>query len=163
MNINKEEIVIVWFKRDLRLQDNEAIQNALKTNKRILFLYVFENSLIDDPHYDIRHWNFIKQSIVALNDELKKYNTKVLCVQTEVVNAFNQIFDSYKIDTVFSHQETGLLITYNRDKEFTRYCRNNSINWEENNNNGVLRGLLTREDWFVNGMIICMLLKLKIN
>jgi len=148
MNINKEEIVIVWFKRDLRLQDNEAIQNALKTNKRILFLYVFENSLIDDPHYDIRHWNFIKQSIVALNDELKKYNTKVLCVQTEVVNAFNQIFDSYKIDTVFSHQETGLLITYNRDKEFTRYCRNNSINWEENNNNGVLRGLLTREDWF---------------
>ena len=119
MNINKEEIVIVWFKRDLRLQDNEAIQNALEANKRILFLYVFENSLIEDPHYDIRHWNFIKQSIVALNDELKKYNTKVLCVQTEVVNAFNQIFDNYNIDTVYSHQETGLLITYNRDKEFT--------------------------------------------
>jgi deoxyribodipyrimidine photo-lyase len=41
MNINKEEIHIVWFKRDLRLQDNEAIQNALKANKRVLFLYVF--------------------------------------------------------------------------------------------------------------------------
>ena len=148
MHINKEEIHIVWFKRDLRLQDNEAIQNALASNKRVLFLYVFENSLIADPHYDQRHWNFIKQSIAALNLELKKYNTKVLCVQTEVVNAFNQIFNSFKIDTVFSHQETGLLITYNRDKEFTRYCRNNSVAWKENNNNGVLRGLLNRADWF---------------
>lgn len=148
MHINKEEIHVVWFKRDLRLQDNEAIQNALASNKRVLFLYVFENSLIADPHYDQRHWNFIKQSITALNLELKKYNTKILCVQTEVVNAFNQIFNSFKIDTVFSHQETGLLITYNRDKEFTRYCRNNSVVWKENNNNGVLRGLLNRADWF---------------
>jgi deoxyribodipyrimidine photo-lyase len=148
MNINNEEIHVVWFKRDLRLQDNEAIKNALASNKRVLFLYVFENSLIDDPHYDVRHWNFIKQSIIDLNADLKKYDTQVLCVQTEVVNAFNQIFNSYKVDTVFSHQETGLLITYNRDKEFTRYCRNNSIKWEENNNNGVLRGLLDRKDWF---------------
>ena len=148
MHINKEEIHVVWFKRDLRLQDNEAIENALASNKRVLFLYVFENSLMDDPHYDERHWNFIKQSIVDLNTDLKKYNTKVLCVHAEVVSAFNQIFNSYKVDTVFSHQETGLLITYNRDKEFTRYCRNNSVNWEENNNNGVLRGLLNRQDWF---------------
>ena len=148
MHINKEEIHVVWFKRDLRLQDNEAIENALASNKRVLFLYVFENSLMDDPHYDERHWNFIKQSIVDLNTDLKKYNTKVLCVNAEVVSAFNQIFNSYKVDTVFSHQETGLLITYNRDKEFTRYCRNNSVNWEENNNNGVLRGLLNRQDWF---------------
>ena len=148
MNTNREEIHVVWFKRDLRLQDNEAIQNALKSKKRVLFLYVFENSLIEDPHYDTRHWDFIKQSLVDINNELKEYNTKVLCVQTEVVNAFNQLLDSYKVNTVFSHQETGLLITYNRDKEFTRYCRNNSLNWVENNNNGVLRGLLNREDWF---------------
>jgi deoxyribodipyrimidine photo-lyase len=148
MHINKEEIHVVWFKRDLRLQDNEAIKNALASNKRVLFLYVFENTLLNDAHYDVRHWNFIKQSILDLNTDLKKYNTKVLCVQTEVVNAFNQIFNSYKVDTVFSHQETGLLITYNRDKEFTRHCRNNSVKWKENNNNGVLRGLLNRKDWF---------------
>jgi deoxyribodipyrimidine photo-lyase len=148
MNINKEEIQIVWFKRDLRLQDNEANKNALASNKRVRFLYVFENSLVEDPHYDIRHWNFIKQSLVDLNTDLKKHNSKVLCVQTEVVSAFNQLFNKYNVHTVFSHQETGLLITYNRDKEFIRYCRNNSVNWKESNNNGILRGLLSREDWF---------------
>ncbi|WP_299056527.1 cryptochrome/deoxyribodipyrimidine photo-lyase family protein [uncultured Polaribacter sp.] len=148
MHTNKEEIQVVWFKRDLRLQDNEAIYNALQTNKRVLFMYVFEPSLISDPHYDDRHWNFIKESIEDLNKDLKIYNSKVLCVQTEVVTAFNQLLETYNIATVYSHQETGLLKTYNRDKEFTRYCRNNSIAWLENNNNGVLRGLLNREDWF---------------
>ena len=147
MNTNKEEINIVWFKRDLRLQDNEAIYNALTSNKRLLFLYVFENTLLNDPHYDERHWNFIKQSLEDLNNELKDYKTRVLCIRTDLINAFNQLLNRYKINTVFSHQETGLLITYNRDKDFTRYCRNNSIKWVENRNNGVLRGLLNREDW----------------
>ncbi len=147
MNIN-EEINIVWLKRDLRLEDNEAIFNSLKSEKRTILIYVFEKSLLADEHYADRHWNFIKQSIINLNEDLLKYNTKVLCVTSEVVTTFNQLLNYYKIDTVFSHQETGLLITYKRDKDFKRYCRNNSINWIENNNNGVLRGLLNREDWF---------------
>ena len=147
MNI-KEEINIVWLKRDLRLQDNESIFNALSSEKRVLFLYVFENSLIEDVHYSERHWNFIKQSLVEMNNDLAAFNSKILTVNTEVVTAFNQLQNFYTINTVFSHQETGLLITFNRDKEFVRYCRNNSIHWKENINNGVLRGLLNREDWF---------------
>jgi deoxyribodipyrimidine photo-lyase len=144
----REEINIIWLKRDLRLQDNEAIKNALSSNKRILFIYVFEKSLQEDVHYNERHWNFIKESLVDINEDLLEYNSKVLIVNSEVINAFNQVQNSYRIGTVFSHQETGLLITYQRDKYFKRFCRNNSIQWEENNNNGVLRGLLNREDWF---------------
>lgn len=144
----REEINIIWLKRDLRLQDNEAIKNALSSNKRILFIYVFEKSLQEDVHYNERHWNFIKESLADINEDLLEYNTKVLTVNSEVINAFNQLQDSYRIGTVFSHQETGLLITYQRDKYFKRFCRNNSIQWEENNNNGVLRGLLNRADWF---------------
>ena len=148
MNTKREEIVVVWFKRDLRLQDNEAIFNALQTKKRILFLYVFEDSLLTDPHYNQRHFNFIKQSLQDINEDIKNYHTKIVSVQTEVVSAFNLLQNKYIISSVFSHQETGLLITYERDKVFARYCKNNSINWVENTNNAVSRGLLNREDWF---------------
>ncbi|QTD38527.1 deoxyribodipyrimidine photo-lyase [Polaribacter batillariae] len=124
---NREEINIVWFKRDLRIQDNEAIYNALASKKRVLFIYVFEKSLQDDIHYSERHWNFIKQSLVDLNEDLKKYDSEILCVSSEINTTFNQLLNTYKINTVFSHQETGLLLTYNRDKDFARFCRNNSI------------------------------------
>ena len=147
MSTNKKSINIVWLKRDLRLEDNEAIANAIEANKPFLLLYVFEKSLLTDPHYDERHWNFIKESLEELNSKLKKYNTKVLSITSEVIITYNQLLNYYQIDTVFSHQETGLLVTYNRDKDFARFCRNNNINWVENNNNGVLRGLLNRKDW----------------
>ncbi|WP_435415614.1 deoxyribodipyrimidine photo-lyase/cryptochrome family protein [Polaribacter aestuariivivens] len=145
---NREEINVVWFKRDLRIQDNEAIYNALTSKKRVLFIYVFEKSLQDDIHYSERHWNFIKQSLVDLNEDLKKYDSEILCVSSEINTTFNQLLNTYKINTVYSHQETGLLLTYNRDKDFARFCRNNSIKWKENKNNAILRGLLNREDWF---------------
>ena len=145
---NREDIVIVWLKRDLRLHDNEAVFNALKSGKRVLLLYVFENLLLNDKHYSQRHWDFIKQSIQDLNEDLVAYNTKILSVTGEVFSVFNQLMNKFRVKHVYSHQETGLLVTFNRDKEFARYCRNNSIDWQENINNGVLRGLLNREDWF---------------
>tara|TARA_B110000091_G_C13782277_1_gene461745 strand:- start:398 stop:1891 length:1494 start_codon:yes stop_codon:yes gene_type:complete len=150
MNTNREIIQVVWLKRDLRLDDNEAITNALASKNRILFIYVFEDSLRNDRHYNERHWIFIKQSLENLNVRLKKHNTQVLTVNSEVIPCFNQLQNFFQIDRVFSHQETGLLITYNRDKYFNRYCKNNSIDWVESTNNGVLRGLLNREDWFEN-------------
>lgn len=148
MHSNKENISIVWFKRDLRLQDNAALYKALKSGKRLLLLYVFENILLNDMHYSERHWNFIKESLRDLNKKLDNYNTKVLVVQSDIISVFNTLFEHYNISEVFSHKETGLLVTYNRDKAFNRYCKNNLINWTEKNNNGVKRGLKNREQWF---------------
>ena len=146
--MNKEKINLVWLKRDLRLHDNEAISRAIKNGKRFLIFYAFEKILINDPHYNSRHWNFIKQSLVDLNSELKEHQSKILSVASDVIGLCNQIQNFYTIETIYSHQETGILTTYTRDKEFKRYCRNNNIDWKENVNNGVQRGLKHRENWF---------------
>jgi deoxyribodipyrimidine photo-lyase len=150
MPTEKEHINVVWLKRDLRLQDNEAISNALNTGKRTLLLYVFEHILLNDEHYSERHFNFIKESIRDLNEQLEPYNSKVLCMTSDIASAFNHLQEFYKIKHVYSHVETGILVTYNRDKEFKRYCRNNFIQWHESKNNGVERGLVNRDNWFEN-------------
>ena len=150
MNFKKQAISVVWLKRDLRLHDNEAIFNALKSSKKVLFLYMFEPLLLEDTHYSERHWNFIKESIKDLNEQLKIYNSKVLAVKSDCIQTFNKLLSFYKITHVFSHQETGILKTYERDKSFKRYCRNNLISWIENINNGVQRGLSNRDKWVEN-------------
>jgi deoxyribodipyrimidine photo-lyase len=147
MNSNRNHINIVWFKRDLRLQDNEAIFNAIQSKTPTLLLYVFENSLQNDGHYSQRHWDFIKQSILDINQQLQPFNTKILSVSGEVISIINSIQEIYKIDSVFSHQETGIKITYERDKSFKRFCKNNVINWKENINNGIFRALENRKNW----------------
>ena len=147
MHINKEHINLIWFKRDLRLQDHEAIHQALQGNKRCLFLYVFEKQLLEDVHYNERHWNFIKSSLIDINQDLAQHNTKVLVVNSDVIAAFNLIQSRYHIDAIFSHQETGLKVTYERDKIVSRYCRNNIVTWNEYVSNGVLRGIQNRDQW----------------
>ncbi len=144
----KETINIVWLKRDLRLVDNESIFNAIQQEKRCLLIYVFEPLLLNDPHYSERHFNFIKQSLVDLNHRLARFQSKVLVIESELISAFKKLLSYYTIETIFSHQETGLLVTYDRDKEFARFCRNNLIEWVECINNGVRRGLKNRKDWF---------------
>ena len=148
MTSNREHISVVWFKRDLRLHDNEAINNALISGNRVLFVYMFEEILLNSPFYSERHWNFIKESLSDLNTRLLTYNTEILVVESDVISVFNQLQNHFKITNVFSHLETGILTTFERDKTFKRYCKNNFISWIENSNNGVQRGLKNRETWF---------------
>lgn len=147
MIIDKPHINLVWLKRDLRLEDNEAIFNALSSGKPVLLLYVFEELLIEDEHYSQRHWDFVKQSLADLNSRLKAFDSKVLTVQSDMIAVVNQLLNTYHISDVYSHQETGILITYERDKTFTRFCKNNLITWHENIHNGVQRGLKDRDQW----------------
>ena len=114
---------------------------------RTVFLYVFEDSLQQDPHYSERHWNFIKESLKDINLLLEPYGTKILTVRSEVVEAFSVLQQFWVIDTVYSHQETGLKITFERDKAFARFCKNNLIEWNESVNNGVFRGRKDRSNW----------------
>ena len=126
------EIAVVWFKRDLRLQDNEAVFNAITSGKKILFVYIFEESIIQDEHYSKRHWDFVKESIRDINQELLLYNTQVLTVNSEVLSFFRYLTSVSNVTNVYSHIETGILATYNRDKTFKRFCNNNVIEWKEN-------------------------------
>jgi deoxyribodipyrimidine photo-lyase len=148
MNIdNKIEINVVLFKRDLRLHDNGAIHNALSSGRKTLFVFVFEDILLSDPHYSDRHWNFIKESLIDLNNSLVAYNSEILIVRSNINRTLQIIQETYKISHVYSHQETGIKVTYDRDKNLKRFLLNNMIKWVENVNNGVFRGLKDRENW----------------
>lgn len=138
---------IVWFKRDLRLFDNEALFRALESDKPTLLLYIFEPSLLNDHHYSPRHFDFIKQSLEDLQKQLKSYSTEILIIESEVVDALEKINQIQSISTLFSHQETGIKLTFDRDKAITTFCKKNNILWNEYITNGVKRGLSNRKTW----------------
>lgn len=74
--------------------------------------------------------------------------------QGEVTDVLRALQEEFMIDTIFSHEETGLKITYDRDKAVTRFCREKAIAWHEFQCNGVIRRLAdggagARADWVV--------------
>ncbi len=140
-------IVIHWFKRDLRLEDNEALSKAIQDKYPCLCIYIFEDIILENPHYSRRHFDFIKQSLEELNSKLKDYNTRVLGVHTNAISFFKSLIQKFEIKTVYSHQETGLYCTYQRDIALAKFFSSNNIKWVETQNNGVKRGRSNRKNW----------------
>ena len=122
---------IVWFKRDLRLHDHEALHEALSSSGKTLLLYIFEPSLMKDYHYSQRHFDFIKQSLEALQKELLKYHTQILIVQGEAVAVFEKLSKLISIRAVYSHQETGIKLTFDRDLAVAKLLKDKGITWNE--------------------------------
>ena len=143
----KEPINIFWFKKDLRLLDNEPLNNAVRKKEKLLLIYCFEPSLKKNRHYSTRHWNFIKESINDLNSYLKKIDTHIHTYNKEIIDVLKEIQNKFLVKKIFSHNETGLNVTFERDILLKEFCQNNSIQWEEEINNGVFRGLKNRKNW----------------
>ena len=143
----KKPINIFWFKRDLRLFDNEPLNNAVSQKEKLLLIYCFEPSLKKNKHYSTKHWNFIKESINDLNIYLKNIDTHIHIYNKEFTDVLKKIQDKFLVKKIFSHNETGLNVTFERDILLKEYCKENSIQWEEEINNGVFRGLKNRKNW----------------
>lgn len=65
----------------------------------------------------------------------------------EVIDVLGTLQQQFTIDTLFSHEETGLKITYDRDKAVAQFCREQGISWQESQSNGVIRRLKNRDTW----------------
>lgn len=65
----------------------------------------------------------------------------------EVIDVLRTLQTQVRIHTLFSHQETGIRLTYQRDKQVAQFCRQQAIHWQEFQSNGVIRGLKNRDTW----------------
>ncbi len=138
----KESINVLWFKRDLRLSDHQPLSNVLKESEKTLALYVFEPIIENNYDFDIKHWQFVYQSLI----EIKK-SISVHLFYGEAQDVFNDIQRVYSIKSVFSHEESGVDITFKRDLNLKMYFSNQNIKWREYQSNGVIRGLRNRRSW----------------
>ena len=145
--MSKEDITVVWFKRDLRLTDHEPLKLAQQMNLPILLLYCFEPSIMRYHDSDVRHWRFIYESIQAMQEQLKVYQAKLYYFHQEAPAVFEILQEQYCIRYVFSHQEIGTQITYNRDIRLANWFGSNQTIWKESRLNGVIRKLKSRQNW----------------
>ncbi|MGB2244598.1 MAG: FAD-binding domain-containing protein [Flavobacteriaceae bacterium] len=147
MPTNRPSIGLVWLKRDLRLRDHAPLFTALQRHNKVLLIYILEPSLVQENHFSSRHLTFIKQSLTDLKLQLNAYNTTLLTVNDEIIPAFEKLQKRYRIEQLYSHIETGIELTYRRDRAVRKWCDHNRIEWEEFRQQGVVRGLRDRKKW----------------
>jgi deoxyribodipyrimidine photo-lyase len=138
---------IVWLKRDLRTSDHEALFQAENQKEDYLIVYLFEPSLILHKDVSERHLQFVYHSLLNMNRFLKPANRRIQIFHGEAKEVFEFLISKYKLKNVFSHQESGTKITWNRDKNISSLFKKKGVKWEEFQTEGIIRGINNRVGW----------------
>ncbi len=141
------QINMVWLKRDIRLQDHIPLKMAEADGLPYLIIFIFEPSLIAYPDTSIRHLQFQYHSLLHINNKLKAYNREVLLLHSEAVSALECIAKNYQIRKIYSYQETGIQLSYDRDKSVAKFCKAQNISWHQFQRDGIVRGIKNRAGW----------------
>jgi deoxyribodipyrimidine photo-lyase len=143
----KPTINLVWMKRDLRTQDHEPLMLAEKAGLPYFIVFCFEPSIISHPDTSTRHVQFQYQSLLKVNEKLDVYGRNVHLVYGEMVDVLSWLSIHFTIANLFSYRESGIRLTWLRDKAVKQWCIEQQVDWTECKRDGIQRGIRNREGW----------------
>ena len=145
--MGRPDVHVVWFKRDLRVHDHAALTAAVETSAPVLPLYVLEPSLLAHPHTSPRHVELILDGLADLRESLAALGAPLVVRVGEVVDILEDLSTQVAVDSVHSHEEFGVLATWERDRAVADWCRARGVRYREHRQSGAMRGLASRDTW----------------
>jgi deoxyribodipyrimidine photo-lyase len=123
------EIVIFWFRRDLRLNDNHALYQALNSGYKVLPIFIFDKNILSCLPRNDKRVSLIYDKIHELNDELHaRYQSGIRVFYDYPENAFLQILDKYSVKAVYTNKDYEPY-AIERDNKITKLLANKGVNF----------------------------------
>ena len=145
-------INVVWLKRDLRLFDNAPLVSAnrcaLEGRHKLLIVYIIEDEYWKLEEHSYRQWEFIKQSLLEMRGSLRDVSKQnIVVLRGDTIQCFADLHQHFGINAVYSHEETGIDWTFQRDIKVAKFLTKIGVPWHQHSNGGVIRKLKSRNDW----------------
>jgi deoxyribodipyrimidine photo-lyase len=123
-----DKISIFWFRRDLRLHDNVALFNALKSGEKVLPIFIFDTSILDKlPKNDARV-SFIIKELRSMNEHLKSFDASIDILHGKPIEVFESLIKKYQIGSVFTNQDYEPY-AIRRDQEILELLKSENISF----------------------------------
>ena len=98
--------VIMWFRRDLRLSDNSALNAALRSGSPIICVFVFDPVILKSRNIGAPRMAFLLKALLSLDTALLQYGGK-LCSAAEILD--NPIVEYHQRRETRRHGKTSHL------------------------------------------------------
>ncbi len=149
-------ISIVWFRRDLRLQDNQAVDEALvataKNNECCLFVFVVDPWFFSQPEIGWLRVRFLFESLAALDTALAKQGNRLIVLQGESVATITNLLTTltarqYQPTLYFNHD---IQVAYGRERDeaVRAYCVEHDISIRTTDNYFLLHDESNMDNWW---------------
>jgi deoxyribodipyrimidine photo-lyase len=100
------EVNIFWFRRDLRLDDNAGLYHALKQDKPVVPVFIFDTNILDDLEEKTdRRVEFIHLTLENLQAALVKKGASLEVYYGTPMAAFKKLLEKYRIEKVFTNHD----------------------------------------------------------
>ncbi len=97
---------ICWFRRDLRLDDNAALYHALKDDKPVLPVFIFDKNILDQLEIKAdRRVEFIHSVLEEMQTDLKTMGSSLEVYYGYPEDVYKQLLKKYKIEKVFTNTD----------------------------------------------------------
>ena len=102
---------LVWFRSDLRLQDNPALRNAFEQAKNVHAVFIFSNNQLKKHNEANVKIDFLKSNLFLLEDKLNKLNVPLTIIDSggfdNDASLIEQFIEKKNIKKVFWNNQFG--------------------------------------------------------
>ena len=141
---------IVWFRYDLRLEDNEAFIEATK-NGNVLPIFIFDENYFKLDTSSSFHLKFCEDSLKDLNQSLKNlYNSKINIYYGDTTEILKNISKKFNISEIYSHHVFKNNYLSKIDGKISKFFKECNIQWYLFNQFGIQLGKRDRYRWSYN-------------
>jgi deoxyribodipyrimidine photo-lyase len=128
MNSNTP-IVLFWFRRDLRLDDNAGLYEALKQNMNVLPIFLFDSEILNklDNKQDARV-HFIHHQLTVLQQQLSALGSSIMVKLGKPKEIFESLAQQYIIKAVYTNHDYEPY-AIKRDHEIAELLRSKGISF----------------------------------
>jgi deoxyribodipyrimidine photo-lyase len=126
---DKSPINIHWFRRDLRIEDNAALYYALKSERSVLTVFIFDTSILDklEDKADKRVL-FIHRELHKIQNQLIQNGSSIDVRYGNPIDVWKQLIKDYKIEAVYANHDYEPYAK-ERDEEINNLLAQNGINF----------------------------------
>ena len=137
---------LVWFKRDLRVRDHAPLA-AAQAHGQTLALFVMEPQWLNSAECDPQHVAFALDCLGELRSNLASIGLSLHVHAGSALSALTALRQQFEFTHLLSHEETGSGWSYQRDIAVGHWCKQQSVQWQEFAQTGVVRRLKSRFGW----------------
>ena len=101
-----QTVNIFWFRRDLRLQDNAGLYHALKSNKPVVPVFIFDTNILEELEDKAdRRVEFIHAALEEMQSQLIQSGSSLEVYYGTPLSVYTTLLSKYKIEKVFTNHD----------------------------------------------------------
>ena len=119
------KVNVFWFRRDLRLDDNNGLSQATKSKYPVLPIFIFDTDITNSLPINDKRVNFIYDQLQKINFQLNsKFNASLQVFKGKPIEVFKRLNSEFNINSVYCNHDYEPY-SIKRDKSVESYLDSN--------------------------------------